>query len=43
MNTGNIPPIKCFPGQLNQVFMNILANTIDMFDEMAQTSTFPKL
>ncbi len=40
---GNIPPIKCFPGHLNQVFMNILANAIDMFDEMAQTSTFAEL
>ncbi len=34
---GNVPTIQCFPGQLNQVFMNILANAIDMFDEMAQT------
>lgn len=32
-----LPTIDCFPGQLNQVFMNILANAIDMFDEMAQT------
>jgi len=23
---GDIPPIKCFPGQLNQVFMNIIVN-----------------
>lgn len=22
----NIPPVKCFPGQLNQVFMNIIVN-----------------
>ena len=33
-----IPTIDCFPGQLNQVFMNILANMIDMFDEMASES-----
>ncbi|MBD2210993.1 AAA family ATPase [Nostoc linckia FACHB-104] len=26
-------PIDCFPGQLNQVFMNILANAIDALDE----------
>ncbi|MCW3118754.1 MAG: His Kinase (Phospho-acceptor) protein [Chitinophagaceae bacterium] len=25
---GNIPDIDCFPGQLNQVFMNILSNAI---------------
>ena len=42
-NYGEIPPIECFPGQLNQVFMNILANAIDMFDEMAQTLTFAEL
>ncbi|BAU14829.1 serine/threonine protein kinase and signal transduction histidine kinase with GAF sensor [Leptolyngbya sp. NIES-3755] len=33
-NYGAIPEIECFPGQLNQVFMNILANAIDMFDEL---------
>ncbi|WP_341531096.1 ATP-binding protein [Nostoc sp. UHCC 0302] len=32
-NYGNIPAIKCFPGQLNQVFMNILANAIDALEE----------
>ncbi|MEG4499778.1 AAA family ATPase [Microcoleus sp. F10-C6] len=30
---GNLPAIECFPGQLNQVFMNILANAIDALDE----------
>ncbi|WP_427159700.1 trifunctional serine/threonine-protein kinase/ATP-binding protein/sensor histidine kinase [Aliinostoc sp. HNIBRCY26] len=40
---GNLPTIECFPGQLNQVFMNILANAIDMFDEMAHTQSFPEL
>ncbi|MBD2329847.1 hybrid sensor histidine kinase/response regulator [Alkalinema sp. FACHB-956] len=39
-NYGEIPEIECFPGQLNQVFMNILANAIDMFDEMADKATF---
>ncbi|MBD2354529.1 hybrid sensor histidine kinase/response regulator [Tolypothrix sp. FACHB-123] len=28
-----LPPIDCYPGQLNQVFMNIIANAIDAFDE----------
>ncbi|WP_039961630.1 ATP-binding protein, partial [Kamptonema sp. PCC 6506] len=32
-NYGIIPAINCFPGQLNQVFMNILANAIDALDE----------
>lgn len=31
---GEIPAIDCFPGQLNQVFMNILANAVDALDEM---------
>ncbi|BAY37049.1 two-component hybrid sensor and regulator [Nostoc sp. NIES-2111] len=30
---GNLPPISCYPGQLNQVFMNIIANAVDAFDE----------
>ncbi|MBD2357519.1 AAA family ATPase [Tolypothrix sp. FACHB-123] len=40
---GVIPAIECFPGQLNQVFMNILANAIDMFDEMAQSLTLQEM
>ncbi|MBD2438082.1 AAA family ATPase [Nostoc sp. FACHB-110] len=31
---GNIPAIECFPGQLNQVFMNIIANAIDALEEI---------
>ncbi|WP_341526937.1 ATP-binding protein [Nostoc sp. UHCC 0302] len=30
---GDLPNVECFPGQLNQVFMNILANAIDAFEE----------
>lgn len=26
---GDLPPVECYPGQLNQVFMNILTNAID--------------
>jgi two-component system, NtrC family, sensor kinase len=29
-----LPSIECFPGQLNQVFMNLFANAIDALDEM---------
>jgi predicted ATPase/signal transduction histidine kinase/GAF domain-containing protein len=32
-NYGNFPAIECFPGQLNQVFMNIIANAIDAIEE----------
>ncbi|AFZ03477.1 ATP-binding sensor histidine kinase [Calothrix sp. PCC 6303] len=31
---GDLPQIQCFPGQLNQVFMNILANAVDALDEV---------
>ncbi|BAZ40840.1 response regulator receiver signal transduction histidine kinase [Calothrix sp. NIES-4101] len=30
---GDIPQVECFPGQLNQVFMNILANAIDALED----------
>ena len=33
---GDLPPIACYPGQLNQVFMNIIANSIDALDELNQ-------
>ena len=32
-NYGNLSKVDCFPGQLNQVFMNILANAIDALDD----------
>ncbi|MEA5554241.1 PAS domain S-box protein [Anabaena cylindrica UHCC 0172] len=31
-NYGNLPLIQCYPGQLNQVFMNILSNAIDALE-----------
>ena len=30
---GDLPLVECFPGQLNQVFMNLIANAIDALDE----------
>ncbi|MDI9635857.1 PAS domain S-box protein [Oscillatoria amoena NRMC-F 0135] len=30
---GDLPLVECYPGQLNQVFMNILANAIDALEE----------
>ncbi|HAZ49110.1 MAG TPA: histidine kinase [Cyanobacteria bacterium UBA11369] len=33
-NYGYLPPIECYPAQLNQVFMNILANAIDALEEV---------
>ena len=31
---GELPNVECYAGQLNQVFMNILANAIDALDEV---------
>ncbi|WP_264321456.1 PAS domain S-box protein, partial [Zarconia navalis] len=31
-NYGNLPPVECYAGQINQVFMNILANAIDALE-----------
>lgn len=32
-NYGQVPLVECYGGQLNQVFMNILANAIDVLEE----------
>ncbi len=29
---GDLPPVECYPGQLNQVFMNLLSNAIDALE-----------
>ncbi|MDY7051158.1 ATP-binding protein [Limnospira fusiformis] len=33
---GNLPLIECYPGQLNQVFMNLISNAIDALVESDQ-------
>ncbi len=33
---GKLPPVECYPSQLNQVFMNILTNAIDALDKSRQ-------
>ncbi|MEH1772943.1 MAG: ATP-binding protein [Nostoc sp.] len=40
---GNLPSVKCFLGQLNQVFMNIFANAIDAFDTSIQGRSFAQV
>ncbi|MGD1805193.1 trifunctional serine/threonine-protein kinase/ATP-binding protein/sensor histidine kinase [Dapis sp. BLCC M126] len=42
-NYGKIPPVKCYAGQINQVFMNLLANGIDALDESNAGKTFQEL
>ncbi|MGB3266323.1 MAG: ATP-binding protein, partial [Microcoleus sp.] len=39
----NLPKIECFPGQLNQVFMNLLANAIDALEESSQGRSFAEI
>ena len=36
---GQLPPVECYPGLLNQVFMNLLTNAIDAIDERAESFT----
>lgn len=31
---GDLPLVECYPGQLNQVFMNLISNAIDALDEL---------
>jgi signal transduction histidine kinase len=31
---GQLPLVECYPGQLNQVFMNLLSNAIDALEEL---------
>lgn len=42
-NYGDIPKLDCFPGQLNQVFMNLLANSIDALDEKSLNRSYDEL
>ncbi len=35
-----IPPVQCYAGELNQVFMNILTNAIDALEERDMQRTF---
>jgi two-component system, NtrC family, sensor kinase len=33
---GVLPQVECYPGQLNQVFMNVLSNAIDALEEVRE-------
>ena len=35
-NYGELPPVRCYSGQLSQVFMNLLSNAIDALMEKAE-------
>jgi PAS domain S-box-containing protein len=36
---GNLPPVECYAGQLNQVFMNLLNNGIDALESQPEPRT----
>ena len=39
-NYSDLPLVECYAGQINQVFMNLLANAIDAFDESNQGESY---
>jgi signal transduction histidine kinase len=38
-----LPPVKCYPGKLNQVFINLLANAIDALEESNISQTYREI
>ncbi len=40
---GDLPEVECYAGQLNQVFMNILSNSIDALDDYNQKNNLSKI
>jgi signal transduction histidine kinase len=42
-NYGSLPEINCYPGQLNQVFMNLIANGIDALEEANSGLNFEEI
>ncbi|MEL6457836.1 MAG: ATP-binding protein, partial [Cyanobacteria bacterium J06621_15] len=39
----DLPLVKCYSGQLNQAFMNLLANAIDALDESNEGKTYAEI
>ncbi|MEC4893889.1 MAG: PAS domain S-box protein [Oscillatoria sp. PMC 1051.18] len=42
-NYGNLPLVECYPGQLNQVLMNILVNALDVLDDRDRSRTYQEI
>ncbi|MBE9007816.1 hybrid sensor histidine kinase/response regulator [Fortiea sp. LEGE XX443] len=38
-----LPPVECYAGQINQVFMNILSNAVDALNEYNQKRSFEEI
>ncbi|AFY42950.1 response regulator [Nostoc sp. PCC 7107] len=39
---GNLPLVDCYPGEINQVFMNLICNAIDAIEESQKNQKFPE-
>ena len=39
----DLPPISCYPGRINQVFMNLIANAIDAFEELNRNRSYQEI
>ncbi|MEA5582533.1 ATP-binding protein [Nodularia harveyana UHCC-0300] len=42
-NYGELPLVECYAGQLNQVFINILTNAIDVLEERDQKRSYQEI
>ncbi|QIZ73631.1 response regulator [Oxynema aestuarii AP17] len=42
-NYGDLPLVECYAGQLNQVFMNLLANAIDAVNSIEEEGRSPQI
>jgi len=42
-NYGTLPPVECYASQLNQVFMNIIANAIDALEDKTNINSKPTI
>lgn len=40
---GDLPPVECYAGQINQVFMNILSNAIDALNDSKSQRSVPEI
>jgi adenylate cyclase len=40
---GKLPDVNCYPGQLNQVIMNLISNAIDALEESNQGKSFKEI
>ncbi|MCK6602634.1 MAG: ATP-binding protein [Bacteroidetes bacterium] len=42
-NYGDLPEVECYPGQINQVFMNLLVNAFDALDSGGEVTISSRL